>query len=122
MTMEILVQLGGMLLFLTMSLVLLQGKGAILIAGYNTLSAEEKAKYDEAALCRATGRLLLGITFSMALIFVGEFFQQDWLLIVGIILMIAIAMGGVIHMNTGNRYAVQQSEKENKKETGQQQE
>ncbi|MDE4084355.1 DUF3784 domain-containing protein [Planococcus maritimus] len=120
MTMEMIVPLGGMLLFLTMSLVLFQGKGAILIAGYNTLSAEEKAKYDEAALCKATGKLMFGITFSMALIFVGEFFQQDWLLIVGIILMIAIIMGGIIHMNTGNRYAVQQSEKENKKETGQQ--
>lgn len=110
--MEILVPLGGMLLFLTMGLVLLQGKGAILIAGYNTLSAEEKAKYDEAALCKATGKLMLGITFSMALIFAGEFPQQDWLLIAGIILMIGIVMGGVIHMNTGNRYAVQKSEKE----------
>lgn len=104
--MEILVQLGGMLLFLTMSLVLLQGKGAILIAGYNTLSAEEKAKYDEAALCRATSRLLLGITFSMALIFIGEFFQQSWLLISGIILMIVIVIGGLIHMNTGHRYRI----------------
>lgn len=112
MTMEMIVPLGGMLLFLTMGLVLLQGKGAILIAGYNTLSAEEKAKYDEAALCKATGKLMLGITFSMVLIFAGEFFQQDSLLIAGIILMIGIVMGGVIHMNTGNRYAVQKSEKE----------
>ena len=112
MTMGMIVPLGGMLLFLTMGLVLLQGKGAILIAGYNTLSAEEKAKYDEAALCKATGKLMLGITFSMALIFAGEFFQQEWLLIAGIILMIAIVIGGLIHMNTGNRYAVQKSEKE----------
>lgn len=87
-------------------LVLLQGKGAILIAGYNTLSAEEKAKYDEATLCKATGKLLLGITFSMALIFIGEFFQQSWLLISGIILMIVIVIGGVIHMNTGHRYRI----------------
>ena len=96
-------------------LVLLQGKGAILIAGYNTLSAEEKAKYDEAALCKATGKLMLGITFSMALIFIGEFFQQSWLLISGIILMIVIVIGGVIHMNSGNHYRVEKI----KKETGQ---
>ncbi|MGM0898615.1 MAG: DUF3784 domain-containing protein [Bacillota bacterium] len=120
--MEMLVPLGGILLFFTMGLVLLQGKGASFIAGYNTMSAEEKAKYDEVALCKATGKLMLGITFSMALIFTGDFFQRDWLLIAGIILMIAIVMGGVIYMNTGNRYAVQKSEKENKKETGQQQE
>ena len=121
-TMEMLVSLSGMLLFFILSIVFLQGKGAILIAGYNTMSAEEKAKYDEVALCKATGKMMLGITFSMTLIFMGEFFQLEWLLIAGISLMIAIIIGGVIYMYTGNRYQIQKSEKEVNKETGQKQE
>lgn len=120
--MEVLVSLVGMLLFLTMSIFLLQGKGALLIAGYNTMSAEEKAKYDEVALCKATGKMMLVITFSMALIFIGEFFQLNWLVVAGISLMIAIIIGGVIYMYTGNRYEIQKSEKEVEKETGQQKE
>lgn len=121
MTMELLIPLGGVLLFFTMSIIFLQGKGAVLIAGYNTMSAEEKTKYDEAALCKATGKLMLGITFSMLLIFMGELLQLAGLIVAGISLMIAIILGGVIYMNTGNRYELQKSEKEVNKETEQQQ-
>ena len=117
--MEILVPLGGVLLFFTMSIIFLQGKGAILIAGYNTMSSEEKTKYDEVALCKATGKLMLAIAFSMVLIFMGELFQLGELIIAGISLMIAIILSGVIYMNTGNRYEVQKSEIEINKETDQ---
>lgn len=37
------------------SVMLLSGHGAWLIAGYNTAAKEEKAKYDEKKLCRVTG-------------------------------------------------------------------
>ena len=45
--------------FLIMSVFLLGGKGAWLIAGYNTASREERDKYDERKLCRATGLVCL---------------------------------------------------------------
>ena len=118
-TMEMVISLSGILLFFIMSIVFLQGRGAILIAGYNTMSAKEKAKYDEVALCKATGKMMLGITFSMVLIFVGEFFQIDWLPIVGVSLMIVIIFGGVIYMYTGNRYQIPKSEKKVNKKTDQ---
>lgn len=47
------------LLFLIMSLFLLNGKGSWLIAGYNTASQNERDKYDEKKLCRAVGLLCL---------------------------------------------------------------
>lgn len=47
------------LLFLVISLFLLNGKGAWLIAGYNTASQEEREKYNEKKLCRAVGILCL---------------------------------------------------------------
>jgi len=108
--MEMLIQLGGILLLLIASLFLLQGKGAMLIAGYNTLSAKDKAKYDKVALCKATGKLVLCITFSIALIFMGEFFQLNWLMMVGTSLMIATIIGGLIYLNTGNRYRIHNDE------------
>ena len=39
------------LLFLVMGIVLFCGKGSWLIAGYNTMSPQEKEKYDEKKLC-----------------------------------------------------------------------
>lgn len=37
------------------SIILLSGHGSGMIAGYNTLSQKEKAKYDEKKLCRTVG-------------------------------------------------------------------
>ncbi|MDD2979839.1 MAG: DUF3784 domain-containing protein [Hespellia sp.] len=39
----------------TFSIVLISGHGGWLIAGYNTVSEEEKRKYNEKKLCRITG-------------------------------------------------------------------
>ena len=45
-----------------MSIVLLTGRGAGLIAGYNTANKAEKSKYNEKKLCRVTGAGLSVIT------------------------------------------------------------
>lgn len=37
------------------------GKGAFLIAGYNTAPKREKEKYDEKALCRFMGKLMFAL-------------------------------------------------------------
>lgn len=57
-------------IFVVMSLILLSGRGAFLIAGYNTASPEEKKKYNEKKLCRVVGAGMLVVTvllFVMAL-------------------------------------------------------
>lgn len=41
--------------FLVLSVVFFCGKGSVLISGYNTLSPDEKEKYDEKKLCKAVG-------------------------------------------------------------------
>ena len=48
-----------------LSIVLLSGHGADLIAGYNTASEAEKRKYDEKKLCRVTGAGVSVITVLM---------------------------------------------------------
>ena len=49
-----------------MSLVLLSGRGSGLIAGYNTSSDKQKAKYDENKLCRIMGGGLIVLTLVLA--------------------------------------------------------
>lgn len=50
-------------LFLVLSIFLFCGKGSWLISGFNTMSSEEKAKYDRKKLCRGTG----GVTFVVSI-------------------------------------------------------
>ncbi|HSP21351.1 MAG TPA: DUF3784 domain-containing protein [Planococcus sp. (in: firmicutes)] len=104
MPMEMIVPLGVIFLFLILSIYLLQGKGAMLISGYNTMSKEDKAQYDTVALCKATGKLMLSVTVSISLIFAGELLHRNWLFIAGTVLMIASIVIGLIYMNTGNRF------------------
>ena len=45
------------LMFLITSVLLFQGKGKWLIAGYNTLSKEDRKNFDEKKVCKAVGSL-----------------------------------------------------------------
>lgn len=104
MTTDIIVSIGSILLLLSLGIYLLQGKGAMLIAGYNTLPEEEKKKYDVVALCKATGKLVIALTFTIALIILGNLLHMNGLIIAGAVLMVAVIIIGLIYMNTGNRY------------------
>ena len=82
------------------SLILLSGRGSILIAGYNTMSKEEQEQYDEKKLCRITGAGMLVIT---VLTVVLETFGEkipDWFWTLYAVLVIFIAVGIMILSNT----------------------
>ena len=89
---------------LIMSLYLLSGKGAFLIAGYNTMSRKEQAKYDEKALCRCTGKFALWITCCLMLLPFATHSEDIGmtLFVVGIIMVSTIVM--MIYVNTGSRF------------------
>lgn len=55
-------------LFAVLTAILLSGKGGFLIAGYNTASKKEKAKYDEKKLSRVTGAGIGIITILLAIL------------------------------------------------------
>ncbi len=59
-------------IFVIMSIVLLTGHGANLIAGYNTSSEKEKAKYNKKKLCRVVGICFSVITMMIGVMAVGE--------------------------------------------------
>lgn len=58
-------------IFVLLSITLLSGHGANLIAGYNTASKTEKEKYDEKKLCRVTGGGISLITIMIFIMAVG---------------------------------------------------
>lgn len=91
-------------LMLLMALLLLSGRGTFLISGYNMLSKEEKSNYNEKALCRAVGKLILIVTICMILMFIGIHLENDRLSIMGTIALLVVIFGGLIYFNTGNRY------------------
>ncbi|XKE94615.1 DUF3784 domain-containing protein [Metaplanococcus flavidus] len=104
MTAEVIVPVSLLLLFIALGIYLLQGKGGWLIAGYNTMSKEEKEKYDEAALCKATGKLILAIAVTIAMITAGGLLEMNALTVSGVVLMLLFIIIGMIYINTGNRF------------------
>ena len=82
------------------SLILLSGRGSILIAGYNTMSKEEQEQYDEKKLCRITGAGMLVITVLTAVLEAFGKRIPDWFWILYAVLVILIAVGIMILSNT----------------------
>ena len=93
-----------MAFFLLLGVIFSCGKGGSLIAGYNSSSSEEKAKYDEKALCRGAGVLVLAILACLELSFAGAVLGSMPLLWTGLALTALAAAGGVIYLNTSRRF------------------
>ena len=89
---------------LVIGIALCFGHGADLIAGYNTASPEEKAKWDEKALCRGVGVLVLLILACIAVATAGGVFGKPLLLWLGLALTAAVAAGGLVYINTSERF------------------
>lgn len=93
-----------MLLVIVPSIILMMGKGAWLIAGYNTLSKEEKAQYDSVALCRFIGKCLLPIGLLMPAIPVGGIFKINWLSALYAAYILISTIFVIVYCNTGNHF------------------
>ena len=98
------VQLAVVLLCLLLGILFSKGKGAFLIAGYNTAGPEEKKDYDEKALCRFMGKLMFAIGGCYSLIALGTFLEQMALTWAGIWLILSLVIWAVIYANTENRF------------------
>lgn len=88
-----------------LSIPLLMGKCAGLIAGYNTMSPEEKASWDAPALARFTGKIVLTVgllTLVMAPVFC--FFEIAWLTAVYTVAVVGLGVFAAVWCNTGNRF------------------
>ena len=93
-----------LVLFLLFAFFLSKGKGAFLLAGYNTLTDTEKAQYNEVALCKFMSKIMYGISFSLLLFALSEFFKNQLLLVIGLTLFISLLVFALVYSNTGNRF------------------
>ena len=98
------VQCAMILTLLLLGLVFSRGKGAFLIAGYNTASKAEKEKYDEKALCRFMGKLMFALAAAWVPIALSALLDRMWLPWLGLGLFLVVCIGGVVYMNTGHRF------------------
>lgn len=91
-------------LFIGLGIVFINGKGSFLIAGFNTMTPEEKKNYDTNALCTFMGKMMFALSFSMLLWFISEAYEINWLFYVGLVLFLVIITYMLIYVNTGNRF------------------
>lgn len=101
---ESLILVGVILAFFIIGVVFSFGKGAFLVAGFNTMSAEEKEKYNSIALCKFMGKMMFSLCASMVFWVVAVVYNEDSLFIIGLILFMMIIISGLIYMNIGNRF------------------
>lgn len=87
-----------------LAVVLLRGKGGFLIAGYNTMPPKEQAKYDEKALCRFVGKILLPVGLLSPAVAVGGILHIGWLPKAYFVGITALALFAVVYANTGGRF------------------
>lgn len=88
-----------------MSIPLLRGKAAWLIAGYNTMNQEEKTHWDGPALAKFVGKILLALGLATLPYGVGIFyFRLQWLTWVYLAFTGGLSVFAVIYCNTGNRF------------------
>lgn len=82
-----------------MAIMLLLGKGAWMIAGYNTATKEEKEKYNEKALCRVVGA---GLALVAVLVFIMGIFQDVLPASMAVVSLIVIVVDVVAILVLGN--------------------
>lgn len=92
------------LIITALALLLLSGRGAFLIAGFNTLPKSEQAKFDSQALSRFMGRLLLPIGLLMPAVALGGILSLSWIGLVYTVLVVGLVVFAVIYANTGKRF------------------
>lgn len=71
---------------------------------FNTMSKDQKEKYDVLALCKFMGKIMFLIAFSISLFILSDILSTKTLLYVGIALLTISAIVTVIYTNTGNRF------------------
>ena len=91
-------------LFIGLAIVFFCGKGAFLIAGYNTASKEEKSLFDEKQLYRFMGKLMFTLAACWLITALGSVLEVTFLLVTGILLFIVTILGAAVYANTGDRF------------------
>ena len=103
----IIANLGAGIILLILGLIIQTGKATYLIAGYNTASKEEQAKWDAAAMSKFIGWVILIVPSAVLLAacvpIALDIFPYVALILSWIAFVIILA-GGVIYLNISPRF------------------
>ena len=75
-----------------------------LIIGYNTMPQEAKEKIDIASHCRIAGNMMFVLCGFIILAFAGELLKIDWLVSVGWLMFVFLAIGTILYLNNKHRF------------------
>lgn len=92
------------LVIVIMSIIMLTGRGADLIAGYNTLTEEEKNKFNTKALTRFIGGITLPIGLAFPTVALGGIFDLWWVPFLFVAFTLGLVIFAFIFINTGKRF------------------
>lgn len=96
---DILIPIAVVLILAILGAVLFSGRGAFLIAGYNTMSKEERAQFDEKKLCRAVGMFLFVLDALLGFVLWSGITGRMAVFAVAMILFFAAFIVGTILIN-----------------------
>ena len=99
---DILAIVGASVLVTILGIVLLTCRGSSLIAGFNTMSKDSKAKFDSAALSRFLGKILIPIGI-LTLPFAIENIPA-WYVWVYCAVVLALCIFAIIYVNKNIRF------------------
>ena len=88
------------LLFVCLGVLFAMGKGRGLIAGYNTMSEEERAKYDEKKLTKIMRNGMFAMAGCTAVSLIGVLIKSRPVMWAGYVLIFAAAVVLVVRTNT----------------------
>ncbi len=91
------------LLFLILGILFFCGKVGFLIAGWNTMSPEERARYDEKAVFRNMGALMFSCAGCLALLLLGKVLENQALGWIGALLLLPCVVFFAVRMNTAGK-------------------
>ncbi|EOU1110201.1 TPA: DUF3784 domain-containing protein [Clostridium perfringens] len=91
-------------LFILLGIMFSLGKWSFLIAGFNTMTKEEKEKYDVMSLCKFMGKLMFIIAFCITLFTLSDIFMMEILFNIGTVILIVSIIFTIIYANTGNPF------------------
>ncbi len=100
------IHISMVMLFILLGYLVKYKQWSWLIAGYNTSSRKEKAKYDKVALCSGVGNFLFILAGISLIAAFGELLEARGVVSFSWILFSAATIAFLIYANTGNRYKI----------------
>ena len=93
-----------LILFIVIGIMLSLGKWSFLIAGFNTMTKEEKENYDVLALCKFMGKFMFIIAFCILLFILSDILMIKELVSISTTIIYVSVIFLLIYTNTGNRF------------------